>query len=88
MKLVIDIPESRYRLLQKQARTKLGRENLDEWQEAVLNGTPLPKGHGDLKDVDALINKCAYDLDNHFVIDLIDVREAPIIIEADKGEQE
>ena len=44
MKVVIDISESRYRLLQKQARTKLGRENLDELAEAVLNGISLPKG--------------------------------------------
>ena len=54
MKIVIDIPESSYRLLQKQARTKIGRENLDEWSEAVLNGTPLPKGHGRLIDADAI----------------------------------
>ncbi len=44
MKIVIDVPESRYRLLKKQAMTKLGRENLDGWSEAVLNGISLPKG--------------------------------------------
>jgi len=53
--------------------------------EVVQNGTVLPKEHGRLIDADALINKCAYDLDNNFVIDLIDIKEAQIIIEADKG---
>ena len=55
MQIVIDIAESRYRLLQTQARTNLGREKLDEFAEAVLDGTPLPKGHGRLKDEDEIV---------------------------------
>lgn len=51
----------------------------------IANGIPLPKDHGRLIDADVLINKCAYDLDNNFVIDLIDVKETQTIIEADKG---
>lgn len=54
VELVIKIPESRYKLLQIQAGTDLGRIKLDEFAEAVLNGTPLPKGHGRLIDADAM----------------------------------
>ena len=56
LELVVKIPESRYRLLQTQARTNLGRGKLDEFAEAVLNGTPLPKGHGDIVDIETLID--------------------------------
>lgn len=80
MQIVIDISENRYRLLQKQARTSLGREKLDEFGEAVLNGTPLPKGHGRLIDADALNRKdvnCA-----NVPMNFIDTAET--IIEADK----
>lgn len=94
IELVIKISESRYRLLQKQARTSLGREKLDEFGEAVLNGTSLPKGHGRLIDADV------YKWDNRDIIDceidhpkyqvtleeLID--EASTIIEADKREEQ
>lgn len=70
MQIVIDIPESRYSLLKKQASTPLGREKLDEFAEAVLNGTPLPKGHGRLIDADDLLDNTCLD-------------EIPTIIEAD-----
>jgi len=80
LKLVIKISESRYRLLQTQARTNLGREKLDEFAEAVLNGKLLPKGHGRLIDADALNRKdvnCA-----NVPMNFIDT--AQTIIEADK----
>ena len=76
MKIVIDIAKNEY-----DALDKLNAEYL---LHIIKDGTTLPKGHGALKDADELINKCAYDLDNNFVIDLIDVRNAPTIIEADK----
>lgn len=84
MQIVIDISENRYRLLQKQARTSLGREKLDEFGEAVLNGTPLPKGHGRLIDADALYDQFEYaDYDFEKTLEY-----APTIIEADGGEKE
>ena len=85
MKLIIDMPEDVFK------RTVFYREfrDLNDYVttiKALEKAVPLPKGHGRLIDADALINKCAYDLDNNFVIDLIDVKEAPTIIETDKGE--
>ena len=86
IELVIKIPESRYRLLQTQARTNLGREKLDEFAEAVLNGTPLPKGHGDLIDRGEL-KKIIQENDplsmTGFSVGLCDIYRATPIIEKD-----
>lgn len=91
VELVIKIPESRYRLLQTQARTSLGREKLDEFAEAVLNSTPLPKGHGRLIDADKLVpdgqeDFVYYDDDEHNVFTAVGIAQiecADTIIEAD-----
>ena len=45
---------------------------------AVENGTPLPKGHGDLIDRDELSPKI------HGAKSIVAVLEAPAIVEADK----
>ncbi len=58
--------------------------------EALQNSTPLPKGHGVLKDIDAMINKlCTQEASEFFgsttcaeILDFID-DEKPIV-EADK----
>ena len=47
MKIVIDIPEEAYNLLQNEGVDWLGAEHI---LDAVANGMPLPKGHGDLID--------------------------------------
>ena len=40
-------------------------ETLDMLTEAFLKGTPLPKGHGDLKDADVMKNKlCTHEASN------------------------
>ena len=83
MKLIIDIDEDIYKTVC--ITETFGRFRYNT-AKAIKAGIPLPKGHGRLIDADALINKCAYDLDNNFVIDLIDVKEAPTIKEADEGE--
>ena len=46
MQIVIDIPEEEYELCQRFGDT----ECLDVLMIAVKYGTPLPKGHGRLKD--------------------------------------
>lgn len=51
MKIVIDIDEN---ILND---AKSGRVRLGEIADAVLNGTVLPEGHGDLIDLDALKGK-------------------------------
>lgn len=71
MKLVIDISEEDYEYI---------KNSNDMNFNAIKNGTPLPKGHGRLIDADELLEEI-----NQF--DYYDnVREAPTIIEADKGE--
>ena len=51
---------------------------------AVANGTPLPKGHGDLVDRDAIQKAYDYSDMDYSMIDALN--DAPTIIEADKGE--
>ena len=66
-------------------------ETLDMLTEAFLKGTPLPKGHGDLKDADVMKNKlCTHEASELFgsttcaeILDFIN-DEKPII-EADKS---
>lgn len=50
MQIVIDIPNSLYANLQK---IKNGSIACNRILDCVKNGTPLPKGHGDLIDRDA-----------------------------------
>lgn len=94
MKLVVDIPEEEYELVRhenKSYRTELVLMN------AVAEGTPLPKGHGRIGDLTAVmddINQSINEMTNIGIAvdgeylwgklnDAID--NAPTIIEADKG---
>lgn len=88
MQIVIDIDENLY------SRTKRYKINnpflFSELDEAVLNGTILPKGHGRLID-ESQINKT---MEREFkerkglsYVDLLDIISfTPTIIEADKEE--
>lgn len=49
MKLVIDIPEERFTDIQRIASVQLNRRT-PTVEQIIANGTPLPKGHGDLVD--------------------------------------
>lgn len=65
-----------------------------EFVSAILNGTPLPKGHGQLKDADVMINKlCTHEASELFgsttcaeILDFINA-EKPII-EEDKEQSD
>jgi hypothetical protein len=48
MKIVIDIPEKAYEAYKEWDKNKVATVE----QSIIANGTPLPKGHGRLKDVD------------------------------------
>lgn len=95
MKIIIDIPEEVFdEIYNKNYYSLKGKEAL---RVAVRNGTPLPKGHGKLKDVDAIkpINAPIAPLtpEDSVHYELIymksEIDRAPTIIEADKeGEQE
>lgn len=86
MKLVIDIPDAEYERIQA-----LDWKNSSRWyspvSNAIHNGTPLPKGHGDLVDRDKVIDLLNEQEYNYYteldkVVDT--VYEADAIIEADK----
>lgn len=89
VKLVIEIPESLYTSLKERPATHA--ENLALY-EYITDGTPLPKGHGRLIDVDALDvgqvvdgsgYRCGYKYITKHELD-----KAPTIIEADESEDE
>ena len=57
MKIVIDIPDEAYELLKS-------KQVLDNIAESIIaNGTPLPKGHGELIDKDVVL-----DMMNHGIL--------------------
>lgn len=60
--------------------------------EAISNGTPLPKGHGDLIYRDDLLvdSYCIVDLSGNEVniVDVMTVKMADAIIEADKESED
>ena len=66
MKIVIDIPEKRYKDIQRIAEVQLDRRT-DTVEQIVANGTPLPKNHGRLIDADELLK--AIDTWDKFGID-------------------
>jgi len=79
MQIVIDIPESILNTIQ--ADEMISREQLAVLQVHILNGTPLPKGHGRLIDADAVLEE---PIGNTYK----DIDIAETIIEADKAESE
>lgn len=88
MKIVIDIPEEEYNTGQLVHYFGCYNDKLDK---VIYDGTPLPKGHGDLVDRDRVIDLLNEQEYNYYteldkVVDT--VYEAPVIIEADKAESE
>ena len=82
MKLIIDIPEAAYKLLQSDEGVDwLGAEHI---LGAVANGIPLPKGHGRLIDAEEVKRKMG-NLDGFGMIGRC-IDEFPTIIVADKAE--
>ena len=84
MQIVIDIPEEEYEII------KACKAPMTWVEHLIKNGTPLPKGHGALIDVDVL---CEHFWDNRSKLyshkDLqIVIDRTPTIIEADKAESE
>jgi hypothetical protein len=84
IEIVIKIPEKDYLTFSKLSEKEKINE-LTYYEKMIANGIPLPKGHGDLKDIDA-INLYEEDFyegaDYERAIDAI--VGAPTIIEADK----
>ena len=88
MKVLIDIPEEAYNLLQNDGVDWLDTKHI---LDRVAKGTPLPKGHGDLIDRREL-KKYAYGVrewngHTYRIIHEATVDDAQAIIEADKGSE-
>ena len=94
MILIIDIPEEDYRTICKNKENAIIAHDTCR---RIANGTPLPKGHGDLIDRDKLVYDCSLDFGGcdricyckgctYHIIREIDINKVPTIIEADKGE--
>lgn len=87
MKIVIDIPEEIMEYVKNNGC--LSVIYTDEVAKAIINGTPLPKGHGRLIDADALKMDKRVCGDRYlsktslFVANKV-IEQAPTIIEADK----
>ena len=87
MKIVIEIDENLY--------TRLFDNGVDNYNDAVdmakaiRKGTPLPNGHGDLKDEREVVNillKYAHSEEGRRFANFLvsEIKDAPTIIEADK----
>lgn len=79
MQIVIDIPDGAYEELCNAKFPIQDAYRLVAW---IKDGTPLPKGHGDLKDVDEIerIWKKGNAVRSALLF-------APTVIEADKGDE-
>lgn len=57
IELVIKMPKEQYSLIMQSHRSGVERFiDKETMMYAIKNGTPLPKGHGRLKDIDKIIN--------------------------------
>ena len=93
MQIVIDIPEEKYRWIKKSDNSIFADIAEKECMlYAIKNGTPLPKGHGDLIDAKELLKEKVRfedsDGDTFNIIHEETVINASTIIEADKEESE
>ena len=98
MQIVIDIPEEDYNIMRHNIAVDnpLCPLSQEEMVSKVANGTPLPKGHGDLIDADAIPKqielKGFLSQDNAHLVTIYRVKEAlnnaPTIISADRSDAE
>ena len=80
MKIVVDVPERDFGIYCRMVDEGMANEAV----RRIVNGTPLPKGHGRLIDADAL--KITEDYDG---IDAMNaVYSTPTIVEADEETKE
>ena len=99
IELVIKIPETLKRITDEEDYKTFSHPDwLAILMDSILNGTPLPKGHGRLIDADSVyqIVKPPVENDKEWGITAETAKEiifdaftkAPTIIEADKGDEE
>lgn len=91
MKVLVEIDEIDFENLKR--KDKIDRKFLTYYEKLIANGTPLPKGHGDLIDREELKNKYAgwYNLATDKSIHAVLISELYYIepvIQADGGDAE
>ena len=84
MQIVIDIPDNEYKQI-----CELRLHNRTFYDDAIRNGTPLPKGHGRLIDADKL--KSMYSINQGNFNTVVGIQKwidhTETIIEADKEQE-
>ena len=89
IELVINISEEMYKHVSTSDAYVLDDVDFILLENAIANGTPLPKGHGELIDRNALIHE--YEVSNiihHYGTQIVKVAEnARVVVKADKGEE-
>lgn len=87
MEIVIKIDDERYKDIQRIAEVQLDRGRFQTAEQVIANGIPLPKGHGDLKDMDDIYEALeGWNDDTSWIVDAIDF-QTPTIIEAESEEK-
>ena len=87
MKLIIDIPDNDYSQIKEYYEKN---DIVEATYSYIYHGTPLPKGHGRLKDVDWIDDNCPNyrTEDGAWCYKWEDIDNAPTIIEADNTSSE
>lgn len=87
MQIVIDMSEEDYNEIEPflNGQKIKGGFNIFKLLEMIKNGTPLPKGHGRLIDADKLIRDTIKNPVHAPYIHIIDMKEAPTIIEGSEA---
>lgn len=91
MKLVIELSEKTRVAITRMGLQRIPDEMIKEVDKAIQHGTQLPKGHGDLKDTNALKHAfISWSMAVHGNFTDVDIAsiiyKSPTIVEADNGE--
>ena len=91
MQIVIDIPENTYNRI-AEGGAKRDFVYKSDLMRAILEGTPIPKGHGRLIDADELalqLSELSGDILNPcYGVTYSDIKNAPVVIKADREVRE
>ena len=89
IEVVIKIPEKKYQWI-KENRGRTDYQTTEMLYNRIRKGTPLPKGHGRMGDLDALQKEVSsWGMNDYEPSDFIDAIDwADTIIEADRAESE
>ena len=90
MQIVIEIPKEEYLLIRHYQ--DISPNKTHSLAMSIINGTPLPKGHGRLIDAEEMRTK-SIDVNAEFgnewwCVDCDDIELAPTVLEADKEREE